>query len=202
MYELATIDTGNVTSIGSYAFWGCTSLKELFVPKNTATNTDVVGGNNNALEIVDFGKPTNMNWLRDNADSYRNNWEYLILRSTSLVTLSATTRFRNSQYTQDNGSGKLYVPSSLISNYQNGTNWSALPGLIAVIDIVGSRFEGTDWQYHLTETCTLDGDTKRVLDTETADMFKHTENLTHIYENGVEVTGSTLVKDKVLTTTP
>ena len=72
----------------------------------------------------------------------------------------------------------------------------------------GSRFEDLDWWEDVynqdgtpKNTCTLDGNLIETADNETVAIFKHTENISHCYENGVELQDTDLVKDKFLTST-
>ena len=125
-------------------------------------------------------------------------FDKLILRRENAITpLSATSVFDNTPFAT--GGGKLFTPTAQIPNYENGTNWSALGGL-TVLSLIGSRFEDLDWFDNCNSTCTLDGNEIKVLDNETVAIFKHTENISHVYENGVELSDSDTVAGKTLTT--
>ena len=191
--SLESVDFPLAQSVGSSVFTGCQELQTVYIPKNVSSNGGLDG---RGFVLIDYGSVANMDWLSSTA---KPNFEYLVLRkSNGITTLSNTNKFTDSKFVF--GGGKLFVPNSLKTNYSNATNWSALAG-ISFISLEGSRFESLTWYADYNSSCTLDGVTKKVLDTETADMFKHTEDVAHIYENGTEITGSTLVKDKVLTTT-
>ena len=193
--SLASADFPLVTSVGQYAFSGCTSLEEIILPRLTGAQIPsnfFTSDNANALKLMDFGK---INALYGGNYKDKLMFKYFILRKTSGVcSMPSASDWSGTE------NFNCYVPSNLISSYQSATNWSSKQ--INWIALEGSRFESLDWKASCTETCSLDTEPIKVLDTETVGMFKHTEGLAHVYENGVEPSDSALVKDKVLTTTP
>lgn len=201
----------------------CASLKLVILPNVTVLNTyafDLSGiiekaifsrysGNvlgtisSNKMILADFGNAQTMSGFSARGSA---NFDKLILRNdNTITTLSATSIFNNTPFATSGG--KLFVPSTIISNYETATNWSALVGM-TVLALEGSRFEDLDWWEDVynqdgtaKNTCTLDGNLIETADNETVAIFKHTENISHCYENGVELQDTDLVKGKTLTST-
>ena len=214
--SLKEIHFPNMTIIGGDMFRNCSALKILDCPQVvTISNTNSIvgtsmrivnlprfyGSNNgscysNQLQLADLGETQGFTSFNGGNSPYFNK---LILRRTNTITpLSATSIFNNTPFAS--GGGKLYVPQAQITNYENATNWSALAGL-TVLSLEGSRFEDLDWFEDYNSKCTLDGNEIEVLDNETVAIFKHTENIEHVYENGIELQDTELVKDRTLTST-
>ena len=116
---LTDVDLPEVTSISAYGFALCSSLT-----------------------IIDFPKLTN---IASNAFTYCTSLETIILRSDTMCTLEATSGFYDSKFWKTTGNGgKLYVPQSLITSYENDSVWSTLLGRNAnnqVLAIEGSPYE-------------------------------------------------------------
>ena len=181
------------TSVGVNAFFGCTSLRYVSLPRNTGNQLGSIYDNN--LQVADLGQAQSFAGFSGGSSTY---FDKLILRRENAITpLSATSVFNGTPF--ETGGGKLFTPTAQIPNYENGTNWSALGGL-TVLSLIGSRFEDLDWFDNCNSTCTLEGNEIKVLDNETVAMFKHTENISHVYENGVELQDSDTVAGKTLTT--
>ena len=85
-----------VTKVGPYAFYKCTNLVSL-----------------------EFANVTNID---GNAFNGCSKLETLILRSSTVCTLAATSAFTSTKIAS--GTGYIYVPSSLLADYQSATNWS------------------------------------------------------------------------------
>lgn len=203
----------NVTAIGNYTFTGCTdiesivlnratgsgfqtfsgltNLKELVIPSFTISSPNQFFTCGNLLKLTDLGNIATINTAVGVAS--KPIYKYMILRRTSAIsTLSATSVLGTS-------TPNVYVPNALISSYETATNWSTLA--LNFIALEGSRFEDLDWYDDYNSTCELDGNEIKVLDDETVAIFKHTENITHVYENGVELLDTDTVAGKTLTST-
>ena len=85
-----------VTKVGPYVFYGCSKLTSL-----------------------DFANVTSIN---ANAFEACSTLETLILRSTTVCTLAATSAFASTKIAS--GTGYVYVPSILLDAYKEATNWS------------------------------------------------------------------------------
>ena len=202
---------------------GCTALKKVFLPRVTVFQTYSFDNSKNIEKIIfprysgtalgNINTPKLIYADLGNAQTMGNfsasgstNFDKLILRNdTNITTLSSTSIFNNTHFATSGG--KLFVPSTIISNYETATNWSALVGM-TVLSLEGSRFEDVDWWEDVynqdgtpKNTCTLDGNLIETADNETVAVFKHTENIEHVYENGVELADTDLVAGKTLTTT-
>ena len=181
------------TSLSVNAFSGCSSLRYISISRNTGNQLGSISSGN--LQVADLGQAQSFTGFGGGSSTY---FDKLILRRENAITpLSATSIFDNTPFAT--GGGKLFTPTAQIPNYENGTNWSALGGL-TVLSLIGSRFEDLDWFDNCNSTCTLDGNEIKVLDNETVGVFKHTENISHVYENGVELSDSDTVASKTLTT--
>lgn len=179
-------------------FSGCPLVKGIF-PRNTGNaTTATINSVSQNLLLLDLGSiPTlDGNTPFDSRPSFK----YFILRKADSITTLDNTSILS-------GSSPLtFVPQAQISNYESGTNWSATSCTFLALE--GSRFEDLDWWedvYNLDgtpkNTCTLDGNLIETADNETVAIFKHTENISHCYENGVELQDTDLVKGKTLTST-
>ena len=91
----------DATQVGSYAFRGALDL-----------------------EIADFSSITKigLNCF------YDTNLSILIIRSNNVCVLESTTSFNRCPFANGNSGGTLYVPESLIADYQNANNWNTLLG--------------------------------------------------------------------------
>ena len=150
---LTTIScTGAIITLGSQAFLGDSSnhmqLTSARFPNMALTsNIGTVFGNLTAdyacqeLEICDIGTTTG---IAGNAFANCYKLQTLILRRTSVCTLSATSAFTNTPLSGYNGlTATVYVPNSLISSYQTASNWSTLynAGNVTFSAIEGSQYE-------------------------------------------------------------
>ncbi len=181
------------TSIGAWCMSVMTKMEYFSTPKYNGTpNQGTLSTNSQSLILADFGETVQVNGS-SSLDS-KPDFKYLVLRRKNTISpLSATSVFTGT-------SGFIiFVPSALITSYQSATNWSVVNA--DFVSIEGSRFEALDYFENMNSYCELDGIEKRVLDTETVAVFKHTENISRVYENGVELQDTDLVKDKILTST-
>jgi hypothetical protein len=116
-YYLTSVDLPNVTSIGHSGFYYCIALTNVDLPKVTSINQA--------------------------AFKYCRNLKVLVLRSTVVCTLQNTSAFADTPFASGGTGGTVYVPSALISQYQNATNWSTLyaAGTCNFVAIEGSEYE-------------------------------------------------------------
>ena len=105
--NLMSVNMPNVGSLSSYAFQYCTSLKKLDLG-----NLSSIG----AGAFKDSGLET------------------LIVRrtGTTITTLSGTNAFDGTPIAS--GTGFIYVPKSLLSSFQSGSNWSNFSAQIRAIE--------------------------------------------------------------------
>ena len=138
--QLTTADFPMATSIGSYAFNGCSKLTTIDFPVTKFIGTYAFNGCSQ-LTTIDFPMVTNIgNYaFRDcsqlttadfpMATSISRSAFYscsklnaLALRSQSLCSLGNSNAFSGTPIY--NGTGYIYVPSSLLDSYKSATNWS------------------------------------------------------------------------------
>lgn len=94
--ELTSASFPAVTTIGQYAFKGCTKLAYLDLPSATSIGQQAFYGNSALVT--------------------------LILRAETVCALSSTNVFSSSAIAS--GTGHVYVPRALLSQYAQATNWS------------------------------------------------------------------------------
>lgn len=107
-------ENSSLTTLGTNAFSGCTALSSITIP----------------IGISQIGSGT---FLRCS------NLNSLILPRTEMISLNSTNAF---SYTPiASGTGYIYVPQTLLSEYQSATNWSTYSSQFRAIedypDIVG-----------------------------------------------------------------
>lgn len=115
--SLVDVNIPKVTGISTYAFQSCTSLMLLDLPAVTKIDANAFYGASKLNTIV--------------------------LRSETVCTLSSTTAFTSTPFASSGTGGTVYVPSALITQYQQATNWSTLyaAGTCNFAAIEGSEYE-------------------------------------------------------------
>lgn len=134
--RLAKFETeGEITTIGSQLFSGCTGLTR-FSAKNTnfrATLANYVFRDCSSLEYADVGSVQSLQ-----TESFKNctSLNYLILRrtqgSTPYTTMSNSNALSTSRLAT--GEGFILVPSSLMETYKTATNWSVYAGQFRALE--------------------------------------------------------------------
>lgn len=132
--QLNSISFPEVTTIMSYAFISCFSLQSVVLPKCTILSSGV-------FQVCSALSYVQLDVCSTIGDAeFWNSHSLMTLRllSTSVVTLiSAASRvfngtpILNSSYTGEFGS--IYVPSELLSDYKNATNWVAVSDRITTL---------------------------------------------------------------------
>lgn len=124
---------------------GCTNLISVRFPKiGTAVDIRTTTFSNcTSLKLIDFGKVRKLA-SAGNMFGGCSALETIILRSTTVTTISRTTDFANVS-----SAVTIYVPSSLKASYQANTNWAAYVSAAKVTfaDLEGSPYEDTDFVY-------------------------------------------------------
>lgn len=159
---ITSVSMPNLTSCGQMAFYNCRRLQTISMPKVTGsieqglydcrelTSVDLSAltgvasrcfQNNYVLPLLDLPKVTS---ISNNGFESCRVLSTLILRHTSVVTLSNVNAFNNTPMRGYNSTnGTIYVPSSLISSYKSASNWSSLfgEGHVTFSAIEGSIYE-------------------------------------------------------------
>ena len=118
-----------VTLIGAYGLAGCTKLTSVVLPAVRTTEGNSISGCS-AITKADF---SNLRAIR--YSTFYNNKKLiaLIIRRHAVTTLDNTTNvFRNTPIAS--GTGYIYVPSDMVSNYKTATNWSTYADQIRAIE--------------------------------------------------------------------
>lgn len=149
--KLKTVNIPNATSIGTYAFYYCTAMSSLNAPNATSLGTYALY-NCDALTSVNFPKVTAITQnslyscgklkkadfgaassIATSAFAYCEALTTLILRRTSAIcTLSNKNAFTGTPI--EDGTGYVYVPAALLSNYTSASNWSTYAAQIRAIE--------------------------------------------------------------------
>lgn len=146
---------GQITDLGNNAFYGDNTvpmqLREARFPNmalellSTSFGSSTVTSACKELELLDIGMTKKLNaYCLGNCRKLTK----LIMRNPNMVTFntsnSVQTAFTNSGMDGYGGAtGKIYVPSALISTYQNDTNWQTIlnRGHLTFASIEGSPYE-------------------------------------------------------------
>ena len=136
---LTSVNLPNVTSISSSAFYGCSKLESVNLPNVTSLGSSAFYSCS-ALTSVNLPKVTS---IANNAFSNCSVLTTLILRSSTVCTLSGTSAFNNAPFAVGKAGGTVYVPQALIESYQTATNWKTLynAGTCNFVAIEGSDYE-------------------------------------------------------------
>ena len=149
---LTTVDLPNVTTIAYSAFYGCTTLNSVNIP--SVTSIDAYNAFSNCKALTEIVLPSCTN-VGQGAFSYcnaldrvdcattealavgNNAFSYcsltaLILRSNSVATLANTNALSDTGVAK--GTGHIYVPAALLSNYQSASNWSTFSAQFRAIE--------------------------------------------------------------------
>lgn len=117
-----------VTAIGVYGLAGCTKLTSVVLPAVRRTEGNAMTGCS-GLTKADF---SNLQTIR--YSTFYNNKQLvtLIIRTQVVSTLEKTSAFTGTPIAS--GTGYIYVPSDMVSNYKAATNWSTYANQIRAIE--------------------------------------------------------------------
>lgn len=162
--NLKTVDFPNLLTIESNAF-NASSIEKIFF-KNADFKTNFVAAFcMNAKKLISVVMPSvtkplyNQAFdgcaLLDNVDmtpsnivggafNKCSNLSVMVLRNTTLVSLGNTSAFNNTPFATTGTGGNLYVPSALVSSYEQATNWS-------VLNITVNAIENSFYETHYSD---------------------------------------------------
>lgn len=121
--SLTSVKLPNATALPAYCFYGDTGLTVLVFPKLSTFNGWQVFNNVANLTKVDILGPAT---IPQNAFAASGKLSTLILRRTAMPSLTNINAFNNTPFASGKAGGTMYVPSALISSYQEATNWSTV----------------------------------------------------------------------------
>lgn len=119
--NLEGVSAAKATIIQGYAFGGCPNLKKAVF--QSASTVESVAFHSSGLEAIELGGNTaNGSGFTGTPFMYSFSFKILVLRFEGVYPLAASNGLRNTKFAD--GNGTLYVPASMISEYQTATNWS------------------------------------------------------------------------------
>lgn len=119
--NLEGVSAAKATIIQMYAFGNCPNLKKaVFQSVSTVENVAFYSSGLEAIELG--GNPANGSGFTGTPFMYSTSFKILVLRFEGVYPLAASNGLRNTQFAS--GNGTIYVPASMISEYQTATNWS------------------------------------------------------------------------------
>ena len=125
---LESINCVNIKSIDSSVFRGCAALTNLTFLEATSISTYGLRACT-SLERLDFAK---MSSIGNNAFLESSALVTVIIRTDKVCTLSNKNAFSSTPI--ETGTGYIYVPQSLLSDYQSASNWSTYAAQIRAIE--------------------------------------------------------------------
>ena len=128
-----------LTSVGEYAFYGCTGLTSVELPA-----VDTIGKYGfygcSALAKADFAVVTSVGEYAFNTCSLL---DTLIIRSEAVCALLSVNAFTNTKISR--GTGYVYVPSALIDSYKTATNWKVYANQFRAIEDYPEYWPKKSW---------------------------------------------------------
>lgn len=146
--NITSLYCDSITSIPNYWLYGCSSLQTVVLPNSTSIGQQAFNGCGASLKTVDFGKANlSSNIFYNNLTGL----DTIILRQSSVATLSNTSVFNKTPFASGGAGGTIYIPKALYDHlgdgtsldYQHATNWSTVHGYgtITWAKIEGSIYE-------------------------------------------------------------
>ena len=115
--NLTSISLPLVTTSGGNAFTACAQLADVQIPLLTEVTTNMFMS---CSSLVKIKLPVLQN-INQNGFAYSGSFETLILPNTQMCTLSNKNALRLTSI--EKGTSYIYVPQSLIEDYKAATNW-------------------------------------------------------------------------------
>ena len=117
---------------GAYGFQNCTALQYAIMPRANILYTSAFSGCTN-LKAFDGGgeakETSSLGLQRNTIFSGCTKLDTMVIRKADAIwELTNINVFQNTPFASDGTGGTLYVPSSLISNYESATNWATILG--------------------------------------------------------------------------
>lgn len=161
--NLTEVIAPNVTKVGGSAFMNTKALNSpCFFPKASLV-TDAFNGssvpvvvanaidtsnsriiyNNPSLIAVDMLGTRHQNLNGGSVFANCASFKTLILRDSTMLTLSGIASFGGTPFASGKSGGTLYVPAALVESYQTATNWSIILSYAnnQILPIEGSIYE-------------------------------------------------------------
>ena len=127
------------STLATYLFADCTALTKFVAPLIRTSTTPGMFRGCSALTLVDvMGGGLGQTYF-ERCSSMTT----LVLRNDTVVTLANINAFQGTPFASGGTGGRVYVPAALIESYQTATNWSTLyaSGTCNFAAIEGSEYE-------------------------------------------------------------
>lgn len=122
--SLTSANFPNLTSVGDSVFDGCTSLTSVNLPLwNPNHPVPSVFQNCSSLPSIDLPKVARIGTSMFSGCTVL---KTVILRVTSVCSLSSVNAFDNTPFSSSGTGGTVLVPASQVAGYSDHTNWSAI----------------------------------------------------------------------------
>lgn len=138
--SLTRVSLPKCTILGTSTFEGCSSLTALVFERVNRTYNNTFS-NCSKLKSVDF--LVGVYFGGGNTFANDTVLDTLILRGNTVSGLANINNFANTPFASGKAGGTLYVPQTLVSDYQSATNWSTILGYAnnQILPIEGSIYE-------------------------------------------------------------
>lgn len=136
--KITSANFPELTAVGRTIFQS-TPITSVNIPKATSLGVSAFNGCRH-LQFIDLPSVTSMD---DQAFVNASALKTIVLRSSSVVTMKYTSVFNGTPFASGGTGGTVYVPASLVAQYQQATNWSTLyaAGTCNFVAIEGSEYE-------------------------------------------------------------
>lgn len=118
-----------VTEGGPNAFSNASMLQYIVCPKMVLHYSYFAQACRSLIGVDYGGSPTSsQGFIRNTGYEKSTKLKHMVLRGSTVWTLSNIGNFNNTPFASGKAGGILYVPADLISSYQAATNWSTILG--------------------------------------------------------------------------
>lgn len=136
--NLITVSLPNAADFDTYVFYYSKALKTICLPKAKSIGMRMFYACYD-LESVDFHTATS---IGQEVFVHCSELISVTLRSQTVCTLDSVNSFQSLyKFLNEDGPGRIYVPSNLVDAYKSATNWSSLASKIVAIEGEGGGEE-------------------------------------------------------------
>ena len=138
--NLVSVSLPKVTIIGGNTFSACFKLVNVNLPELVILSGHSHFDSCRAIEIIKLPKA---HAISSTAFINCSKLKTVVLARQNITNIESINAFQNTPFAANGTGGTVYVPSALIAEYQNATNWSTLyaAGTCNFVAIEGSEYE-------------------------------------------------------------